>query len=76
MPSVLAAMLLWFSTPGFAEPQAKLEECGWLVLQGDMLVPQPDKRLQPSDPKPLATPPESARAAFCARDTIMTYVGG
>ena len=68
-------MLLCFSAPALAEPQAKLEECGWLVLDGDTLVPQPDKGLQPSDPKPLAMPPESARAAYCMRDTMMTYVG-
>lgn len=72
---MLAAMLLWFNAPAFAEPQAKLEECGWLVLQDAELVPQPDKELQPSDPKPLAAPPESARAAYCMRDTMMTYVG-
>lgn len=71
----MVAMLLWFSAPAFAAPQAKLEQCGWLVLQDDTLVPQPEKGLQPSDPKPLATPPEGARAAYCARDTMMTYVG-
>lgn len=75
IPPVLAAVLLWFSAPAFAEPQAKSEECGWLVLQEGTLVPQPDKGLQPSDPKPLTTPPESARAAYCVRDTMMTYVG-
>jgi len=68
-------MLLCLGAPAFAEPQAKLEECGWLVLQEGALVSQPDKELQPSDPKPLSPPPESARAAYCVRDTLMTYVG-
>jgi len=75
IPPLLVAVLLWFSAPAVAEPQAKSEQCGWLVAQGDELVPQPDKGLQPSDPKPLATPPESAKAAYCVRDTMTSYVG-
>jgi hypothetical protein len=75
IPPILVFTLLLFATPAFAEPQAKIEECGWLVLQGAVPVPQPDKELQPSDPKPLATSPQSARAAYCVRDNMMTYVG-
>jgi hypothetical protein len=63
------------AAPAWAVPQAKTEICGWLVLQGDELIAQPDAALQPSDPKPLAAPPAAARAAYCARDTLMTYVG-
>ena len=70
-----AALLLSIASPALAEPQAKSEQCGWLVLQGDTLVAQPDSALQPSDPKSLARPPELARAAYCVRDTMMTYVG-
>jgi len=58
-----------------AAPQAKMENCGWLVQQGDGLIEQPDRALQPSDPKQLAVPPEQAKAAYCARDTMMSYVG-
>jgi hypothetical protein len=58
-----------------AVPQAKTESCGWLILQGDELIEQPDQMLQPSDPKPLASPPGAAKAAYCARDTMMSYVG-
>ncbi len=63
------------SRPASAAPQAKSEICGWLVLQGDELVEQADRELQPSDPKPLPSPPPQVRAAYCARDTMMTYVG-
>jgi hypothetical protein len=72
---LLAAACVLFAGSCFAEPQAKSEQCGWLVLQGDALIEQPDSELQPSDPKPLARPPELAKAAYCVRDTMMTYVG-
>jgi hypothetical protein len=62
-------------SPAWAAPQAKTESCGWLVLQGDELVAQPDPDLQPSDPKPLVKAPTAAKAAYCARDTLMTYEG-
>jgi hypothetical protein len=73
--TLLAAAFALFAGSCLAEPQAKSEQCGWLVLQGDALTEQPDSGLQPSDPKPLARPPRLARAAYCARDTMMTYVG-
>jgi hypothetical protein len=59
----------------FAAPQAKLEDCGWLVSKGDVLVMQADASLKPSDPKLLAAPLPEAKAAYCERDTIMTFVG-
>jgi len=58
-----------------ASPQAKIEDCGWLIQDGDALVPKPDASLKPSDPAPLAQPPAQAKAAYCVRDTMMTYVG-
>lgn len=61
--------------PAFAAPQAKMEDCGWLVSQGDVLVMQADASLKPGDPKPLAAPPPEAKAAYCERDTILTFVG-
>ncbi len=70
-----ALLLTCVAVPTWAAPQAKTENCGWLVLQGDELISQPDADLQPSDPKPLAAPPATAKAAYCARDTLMTYVG-
>ena len=76
MKTAIAALaLISAATPTLAAPQAKSEVCGWLVLQGDELVPQPDQMLQPSDPKPLPVPPDQAKAAYCARDTMMSYVG-
>ena len=72
---VLALALMCVSAPVMAAPQAKMENCGWLVQQGDGLIEQPDRALQPSDPKQLAVPPEQAKAAYCARDTMMSYVG-
>jgi len=58
-----------------AATQVKIENCGWLVPKGDGLIAQPDASLKPSDPAPLPAPPHDARAAYCERDTIMTYVG-
>lgn len=59
----------------FAAPQAKVENCGWLVSKENALVPQPDASLKPSDPAPLSKPPPEAKAAYCERDTLMSYVG-
>jgi hypothetical protein len=73
--AIILAIVVAAVAPVVAAPQAKIENCGWLVLEGDNLVAQPDADLQPSDPRPLAKPPASARAAYCARDTMMTYVG-
>jgi len=61
--------------PAFAASQAKVENCGWLVPKKDALVPQPDSSLKPSDPAPLSKPPPQAKAAYCERDTMMSYVG-
>jgi hypothetical protein len=58
-----------------ATPQAKVEDCGWLVPIGNALVPQADSLLRPSDPGPLSAPPPGAKAAYCERDTLTTYVG-
>jgi len=44
------------------------EACGWLVGSGDDLV-------VPLDPRPLATPPAGAKAAYCIRATILTQKG-
>jgi hypothetical protein len=51
------------------------EDCGWLIVSGDGLVPLSDPTLKPLDPKRIATPFEQARAAYCIRDTIMTGIG-
>jgi hypothetical protein len=75
MKIAAALALACLAAPAWAAPQAKTENCGWLVLQGDELIEQPDADLQPSDPKPLPKAPATARAAYCARDTMMTYVG-
>ena len=72
---VLALALMCVSASVVAAPQAKMENCGWLVQQGDELIEQPDQAFQPSDPKQLAVPPAQAKAAYCARDTMMSYVG-
>lgn len=58
-----------------ASPQAKIEDCGWLIQDGDILVPKPDVSLKPSDPAPLPPAPVQAKGAYCTRDTMMTYVG-
>ena len=60
--------------PAFAAPQAKVENCGWLVSKENALVLQPDASLKPSDPAPLPKPPLQAKAAYCDRDTLMSYV--
>jgi hypothetical protein len=75
---ILACLLgtvLVLGKAALAGPQAKVEECGWLVPNGNTLVPQPDALLKPSDPAPLSAPPLQAKAAYCERDTMMTYVG-
>jgi hypothetical protein len=68
-------MALVLFKSALAAPQAKVEDCGWLVPIGNALVPQPDALLKPSDPAPLSAPPLQAKAAYCERDTMMTYVG-
>jgi hypothetical protein len=69
------ASALVLGKSALAAPQAKVEDCGWLVPNGNALVPQPDALLKPSDPAPLSAPPVQAKAAYCERDTMMTYVG-
>ncbi|HET7929950.1 MAG TPA: hypothetical protein VFL63_00985 [Rhodanobacteraceae bacterium] len=69
------AVIMALPKPAFAAPQAKIENCGWLVARKGMLVPQPDPTLKPSDRAPLSKPPPQAKAAYCERDTMMTYVG-
>jgi hypothetical protein len=49
-----------------AAPEAKVEDCVWLVPTGNALVPEPDALLKPSDPAPLSEPPPQAKAA-CKR---------
>jgi hypothetical protein len=58
-----------------AAPQTKVEDCGWLVAKGDVLILKPDASLKPSDPAPLSKPPSEAKGAYCERDTMMTYLG-
>jgi len=70
---VAAAMV--FGKAASAAPQAKKEDCGWLVSDGIALAPKPDAMLKPSDPAPLSEPPPEAKAAYCERDTMMSYVG-
>jgi hypothetical protein len=72
---MLAATSLVFVGEACATPQAKVENCGWLVGKKDMLVPKPDPLLKPSDSASLPKPPRHAKAAYCDRDTIMSYVG-
>jgi hypothetical protein len=74
-PIIAIALAMIFAEPTFAAPQAKVENCGWLVAKEDTLMPQPDSLLKPSDPAPLSNPPPQAKAAYCDRDTLMTYVG-
>src|SRR5690242_9479804 len=69
------SFFLCLTVPALAVPQAKIENCGWLLFQADGLVEQADPALQPSDPKPLPTPPPQAKAAYCVRDSMMSYVG-
>ena len=71
----LLVSALIIAKAALAAPQAKVENCGWLVASGNALVPQPDALLKPSDPAPLSTPPHQAKAAYCERDTMMSYVG-
>ncbi len=71
----LLASALVLGKSALAAPQAKVEDCGWLVPSGNALVAQPDALLKPSDPAPLSAPPPQAKAAYCERDTLMTYVG-
>jgi hypothetical protein len=71
----LLPLTLIFGVSALAAPQAKIEDCGWLVPSGNVLVDQPDALLKPSDPAPLAKAPPLAKAAYCDRDTMMSYVG-
>ena len=76
LTSTLAiAIVAAFCRSALAAPQAKVENCGWLVPKDNALVAQPDASLKPSDPAPLSKPPPDAKAAYCERDTLMTYVG-
>lgn len=50
-----------------SQPQT-FDDCGWLVLRGDVLVDLPDQKLKPRNPEPLTTPPADAKAAYCARE--------
>jgi hypothetical protein len=72
---IFDGMTMLLARPTFAASQAKVENCGWLVPKKDALVPQPDSSLKPSDPSPLSKPPPQAKAAYCDRDTMMSYVG-
>ena len=72
---IFAVMATMLAKPTFAAPQAKVESCGWLVAKQDALVPQPDSSLKPSDSAPLSKPPLQAKAAYCERNTMMTYIG-
>ena len=77
MTRALLATLAILSTTLSVEaaPQAKVENCGWLIEDGDGLVPRSDSSLKPSDPEALPPAPAKAKAAYCDRDTMMTYVG-
>ncbi len=52
-----------------------LSQLAFAVAKKGVLVPQPDSSLKPSDPAPLSKPPPQAKAAYCERDTLMSYVG-
>jgi hypothetical protein len=71
----LLPLTLIFGESALGAPQAKIEDCGWLVPSGNSLVDQPDALLKPSGPAPLAKAPPLAKAAYCERDTMMSYVG-
>jgi hypothetical protein len=69
-------MVLVLANNAVTGPQAKVENCGWLIPKGDELVPQPDASLKPSDQEaPLPQRPSDAKAAYCDRDTPTFYVG-
>lgn len=70
---LVAALVL--CRPAKPAPQSKVEHCGWLIQTGNVLVARPDATLKPSDPAPLSTIPPDAKAAYCERDTMMSYVG-
>ncbi len=72
---LLLAVSTIFLNPATAATKAKVENCGWLVPNGSALEPRPDPALKPSDPAPLPAPPPGAMAAYCNRDTIMSYLG-
>jgi hypothetical protein len=73
--AIACGMVLVLGNNAVAAPQAKVENCGWLIAKGDGLVDQPDASLKPSDPAPLSGPPPDAKAAYCERDTLFSYVG-
>ncbi len=67
--ALLLGVLL--ATPAFAQTstqQETFDDCGWLVVRGEVLVDSPDSKLNPRSPEPLATPPADAKAAYCARE--------
>lgn len=74
LPLAIAALTV-VSGLALAAAHPKVEDCGWRVADGAVLVAQPDASLKPSAPAPLPTPPKAAKAAYCDRDTLMTYVG-
>ena len=70
------AVAACIAQPALADPNRTLSEaCGWLVFSDDALVMKPDAKLHPSEPGPLPPPPNKAKAAYCVRDTMMTFVG-
>jgi hypothetical protein len=73
MLSVIALMLI-MAPSALATEQVTREDCGWLVQVGGELRLQPDGSLRPSDPRPLPTPPQSAKAAYCIRESMITNV--
>jgi len=77
LPRLSALMVATFiaSSASANETKPLIENCGWLVVSGESLTSQTDENLKPSDAKPLPTPPQQAEAAYCIRDTLMTYTG-
>src|ERR1700721_1712215 len=53
----------------------RIEDCGWLIENGDTLTFQPDPALKPRDTGPLPSPPAHTKAAYCDREAVTTGDG-
>jgi hypothetical protein len=70
----LLPLTLIFGESALGAPQAKIEDCGWLVPSGNSLVDQPDALLKPSDPAPKQLMRDEQSTTYFADGT--TKAGG